>query len=252
MQLEGVKKNYFFDEKYAATQYQMEREKADALVLQLRLRGASDPFIVKPKSKPNYSPASTPPVTDIFDIEADESVGGLFEINDIPATETNSQGVTVRIRDMSLPKHWSGRTPKNLLSETVGKADRYAAVTYHGLSGASRAKRAAVSIRWEGRKMGEWQMEDVACYDDSQAEQYIATVALHELTFPPTDGFAAGASAAPGSQTFFRLLPPVFRDLWYELEVARKDRDDRTNRAIWAKLRTIIEPKLESNEKVSL
>jgi ATP-dependent RNA helicase DHX29 len=100
--------------------------------------------------------------------------------------------------------------------------------------------------------MGEWIMEDIACHDEGQAEQYIATVALHALTFPSTDGFAAGTSAAPGSQTFFRLLPAVFRDLWDELEVARKTSDDAINRAVWAKLRSIVEPKLENCGKVSL
>lgn len=261
--LETVKQNYLFDEKDAESRYRIEREKADLLALQVRLRGTT-PLISEttthaktikqrpPKLQPQV-PASPIAVADIFDEDSEESTGGIFEIlDDMPTTETNAQGTTVNIRDMALPKHWSGRTPKILLSETVAKADRYAAITYSILSGASRAKRAAVSIRWEGRKMGEWIMEDIACHDEGQAEQYIATVALHALTFPSTDGFAAGTSAAPGSQTFFRLLPAVFRDLWDELEVARKTSDDAINRAVWAKLRSIVEPKLENCGKVSL
>jgi ATP-dependent RNA helicase DHX29 len=94
-------------------------------------------------------------------------------------------------------------------------------------------------------------MEDVACHDETQAEAYIATVALHALTFPLTDGFQAGSSTAPGNQTFFRLLPAVFRDLWDELEAARKVRDDAINRSVWARLRTIVEPKLDPSQKVS-
>jgi len=43
-------------------------------------------------------------------------------------------------------------------------------------------------------------MEDVACHDDSQAEAYIATIALHALTFPLTEGFQTGTSASSGSQ----------------------------------------------------
>lgn len=94
-------------------------------------------------------------------------------------------------------------------------------------------------------------MEDVACYDEGQAEAYIATIALHALTFPVTDGFQAGPSTASGSQTFFRLLPAVFRDLWDELEAERKVRDDSINRNVWAKLRAIVEPKLDNSIKVT-
>jgi ATP-dependent RNA helicase DHX29 len=100
--------------------------------------------------------------------------------------------------------------------------------------------------------MDEWFMEDVACHDDGQAEQYIATVALHALTFPLTDGFAASISTFPGSQTFFRLLPPVFRDLWNELEEKRKARDDKINRDIWAKLLSILKFKRETGDKVGI
>lgn len=259
--LAQVMSNYFFDEKEAEARYRAEREQADALALQARLRGTLSSLTsdISPMAKPvkrrppNLQPSVTSPVvvSDIFDGDDDDLPGGMFEIlEDMPESETTEQGTTVRIRDMALPKHWSGRTPKKLLTESVAKADRYAAITYNIISGHSRAKRAAVSIRWEGRKMGEWVMEDVACHDASQAEQYIATVALHALTFPSTEGFAAGTSTAAGSQTFFRLLPAVFRDLWDELEFSRKANDDSVNRSVWAKLRSIIEPKLEVNEKV--
>jgi ATP-dependent RNA helicase DHX29 len=258
--LDTLRNSYFFDEKEAHALYRIERDKATALALQEHLRGTKPPthtLITLPtKQRPAniQRPTPTPPtvVPDIFDEDDDmPSMGGLLEIlEDMPTTEIGSQGTTINIRDMALPKHWSGRTPKTLLKEVVAKADRYAAVTYSLISGPSRAKRAAVSIRWEGRKMDEWLMEDIACYDEGQAEQYIATVALHALTYPPTDGFAVGSSASSGTQTFFRLLPAVFRDLWDELEARRKLRDDTINRNLWARLRSIIEPKLELGYKV--
>lgn len=259
--LEVIKKNYFFDEKEAEEMYRVERNRVETLALQARLRTPAPPVPSdKPKSKvmkqrpPKLQPTLTPTaVADIFDDDAEDSPTGLLDIlDDIPTDETNNQGTTIAIRDMALPKHWSGRTPKVLLKEAVAKVDRYAAVTYDIISGHSRAKRASVSIRWDGRKMDEWSMEDIACHDEGQAEQYIATVALHVLTFPPTDGFATSTSAAPGSPTFFRLLPAVFRDLWDELEVLRKLNDDGINRRLWAKLRSIVEPKLEADGKVSV
>ncbi|KAG6911865.1 hypothetical protein DXG01_000112 [Tephrocybe rancida] len=263
-QLTASKDSYFFDEREAEAIYRTERDKANAIALQDRLRGnaAASPGAMAGQLKggkkrpPRLHPqVSTPPtvVADIFDDDSEDSAsGGVFEILDnIPATAVDVHGKTIQVRDMSLPKHWSGRTPKTLLQETVAKADRYAAISYSIISGASRIKRAAISIRWEGRKMGEWSMDDVACHDEAQAEQYIATTALHALTFPPTDGFASTTSATSGSSTFFRLLPAVFRDLWDELEVARKTRDDSINRSQWAKLRSIIEPKLELTGKLN-
>lgn len=262
--LERVKKHYFFDEQDAEQQYRAEQRKADALTLQNKLRGLNVGDTPLPSSAqqsksnkkrpPDIQPPK-PPVApavdnDVFGDESDEP-SGMFDILEaLPASEVNSEGVTVRLRDMATPKHWSGRTPKAFLAETVAKADKYAAVTYEIISGASRAKRAAVHIRWEGRKNEEWRMEDVACHDDSQAEAYIATIALHALTFPLTEGFQTGTSASSGSQTFFRLLPAVYRDLWDELEATRKERDDGINRRVWAKLRSIIEPKLDPTHKV--
>ncbi|KAH0590581.1 hypothetical protein H2248_000717 [Termitomyces sp. 'cryptogamus'] len=261
--LASFKKDYFFDEREAEAIYRIERDKANTTALFDRLRGGT---IMPPNQvagddeseaiqKQSYLqpqiPTPSTVVPDIFDDDSEDSAsGGILEIlENLPATEINPQGKTIQIRDMALPKHWSGRTPKALLQETIAKTDRYAAIGYTIISGASRAKRAALSIRWEGSKTDEWFMNDVACHDETQAEQYIATIALHALTFPPTDGFAGNTTAISNNSTFFRLLPAVFRDLWDELETTRKTRDNTNNRKQWAKLRSIIETKLEITGK---
>ncbi|KAJ7446519.1 P-loop containing nucleoside triphosphate hydrolase protein [Mycena galericulata] len=258
VRLQKVKDGYFFNEKDAEAQYRVERENADTIALQARLRGQSttSPSVVQPKvikKRPPQLQRQAPSpiaIADIFDEDTGDSIGGLLEaLEDMPTTETTDGGKIVTVRDMALPRHWSGRTPKTLLGDTVSKADRYAAISYTLLSGASRAKRAAVSIRWDGKKMDEWSMEDVACHTEGQAEQYIATIALHQLTFPEKDAFSVPAPS--GGQTFFRLLPAVFRDLWEELETTRKINTDALNRGVWAKLRSIIEPKLESDLKAN-
>jgi ATP-dependent RNA helicase DHX29 len=257
MRLDALKNNYFFDEQEAEVLYKAERDKNHERALQDQLRGMAsvatliDESIPRPPELRPRMPTTSIVTPDIFDDDSGDSTGGVLELlEDMPATETDAQGKTITIRDMAMPKHWSGRTPKVLLKETVAKSDRYAAIGYSIISGGSRARRASVSIRWEGKKMDEWLMEDVACHDDGQAEQYIATVALHALTFPPTEGFAASVSIVPGPQTFFRLLPAVFRDLWNELELARKIRDDKINRDVWAKLLSILEYKMEACDKV--
>ncbi|KAF9068099.1 P-loop containing nucleoside triphosphate hydrolase protein [Rhodocollybia butyracea] len=253
--LQVLRGNYFFDEQEAERLYSVARKKADAASLDARLRGNQVKVAATPKApkrRPSQihapAPETTSTAVDLFDQNEDDDAPLLEILEAMPTSET-TDGVTFAVRDMALPKHWSGRTSKALLTETVAKADRYAVVTYAIISGSSRAKRASVSVCWEGKKTDEWSMVDVACHDGSQAEQYIATLALHELTFPSTEGFAAGSSVGP--QTFFRLLPPVYRDLWSELTDARKLKDDAINRGVWAKLRSLVEPKLSVPSKDS-
>ncbi|KAK0506080.1 P-loop containing nucleoside triphosphate hydrolase protein [Armillaria luteobubalina] len=249
--LSALKNNYFFDEMTAVVEYHIERDKVAVSTLNARLRGEISP---PPTTEQNPPPIPQAPVivaSDVFDEDDEDDAGGVLGLLEgMPETETTTKGTTVTIRAMPLPKHWSGRTPKSLLSDTVTKVDRYAVITFSIISGTSRPKRAAVNVRWQGKKTDEWSMESVACHDEGQAEQYVATLALHAITFPPTDGFASGTSAVAGGQTFFRLLPAVFRDLWDELEVARKDEEDSINRCIWNKLRAIVEPKLQTPSKI--
>jgi ATP-dependent RNA helicase DHX29 len=260
--LDDVKQSYFFREKDAEAQYRLKRETLDSEALKVKLRGLSDstvasptpPEVVSPPKHrpPNIKPAGpSKPNTDILDDSDDESPGGFFEIlQEIPATETTANGGTVRLQPMEVPKQWSGRTPKVLLQETITKKDKYAVANYACISGPSRVRRANVTICWDGGRTQGWSMDDVGCPDLGQAEQYISTVALHTLTFPALDGFVLGGTSAVNTQTFFRILPPVFRDLWDELEAKRRESDDATNRAAWAKLRTIARIKLESQSKV--
>jgi ATP-dependent RNA helicase DHX29 len=253
--LKVVMQSYFFDERDAERQYRVERDRADAALLQARLRGSPDsssdtlpptpPLAQKSRSARPPKTASPLARPDIFDEDSEDSGGILAGLDEMSATEVSEQGTTISIRSMALPKHWSGRTPKKLLAETVARTDRYAVITYRIVSGSSRAKRAAVSIREK-----EWMMENVACVDETQAEHYAATLALHALTFPPAEHFVTGTSNLTGGQTFFRLLPAVYRDLWDELEEARKLREASVNREVWAKLRKIVEPKLETQSKV--
>ena len=230
---------------------------SDEASLQAHLRGSPGPDLSQPSKlrQPDTQPPLRHPKevrvdpTDLFELNEQED-GGLFEIlDDMPSTDISETGVTVRVRDMPLPKGKIERTSKAFLQATVNKLDSFAVMTYHPISGASRAKRASLSIRWSSDKISEWPMTDVACYDITQAEQYIATVALHALTFPASAGFASGNAAPGAGQTFFRLLPPAYRELWDELEAARKISDDTTNRAVWAKLKGITETK-SSQEKV--
>ncbi|KAI0348676.1 P-loop containing nucleoside triphosphate hydrolase protein [Trametopsis cervina] len=252
--LNRVRQDYLFDVKEAEQVLQRERKKVYAQRLEARLKGLQPPKPPHkpkaPETQPAASIATETPSEDVFDNVSDsEEPGGLLDLlQAMPETETSAQGTTVHIRDFPLPKHWSGRTPRFLLQESVHKSDRYAITEFLNISGHSRAKRATVRIRWnrDQDEGSEWTMDDVACYDEIQAENYVATIALHALTFPPTPGFAIGTTAAASQATSFRLLPPRFRDLWGELEEKRKADDNRINRTIWSKLKSILDAKLSA------
>ncbi|KAI0702499.1 P-loop containing nucleoside triphosphate hydrolase protein [Cytidiella melzeri] len=251
-----IQQKYLFDAREAEDAYRQERQKVYDKFLEARLRetkphreAEKQETVKAPKPpSPTASPGPAASQRDVFDDASDdEDAGGFLGLlQEMPTTEVTNHGTTVRVRDLPLPKHWSGRTPRVLLQETVNKLDRYSLIEFRPISGHSRVKRAALKIVWDRYRDGfsEWTMEDVACHDENQAEQYIATVALHALTFSPTPGFAVGATAAASNATSFRLLPPVFRDLWEELEEKRKNNDDATNRAIWLKLKSILDAKI--------
>lgn len=242
-----------FDERVAENEWRSEKAKVDMVNLQSRLRSAgSDPPKACPgaarnkKSKGAPLVPSTPKKATTED-DDEESMG--LDLFDAPQ-ESTSDGRVILMKEMIIPKH-SAKTPKTLLRDCVFKLDKYAAITYTIVSGGSRAVRASATISWEGKRRDDWVMEDVACPKDDQAEQYVATVALHALTFPQTDGFAAGNYSSAGSLTFFRSLPPSFRDLWDELEAKRKERDDEINRNLWTKLRALANAKCEAASKRS-
>ncbi|PFH54597.1 hypothetical protein AMATHDRAFT_134454 [Amanita thiersii Skay4041] len=258
--IDMVTKDYLFDEEEAEAAYRAELKKTEINALRERLQGfsvsltdsASTP---EPSKKAIKDSRIIPPKpvgasNNILDVDDDDSSTGLLDmLDDLPVAEKVVEGKTILVKDMALPKHWSGRTPKVLLQEAVAKIDRYAAISYKVVSRASRAIRASASITWDGQRSQEWTMIDVACRDESQAEQYIATIALHSLSYPSQA--TTFLHISPNNPTFFRSLPVVYRDLWDELERVRKESESAMNRALWAKLRAIVMAKLDIEYKVT-
>lgn len=248
--MEQASQDYLFDHHEATVRYHQERTRLDKFLLQKKLGSSSSELNSVIREKPRNPPSTAPNAKpDVADEDSDGSSGMLGILEDPDPTEITVRGITLALRDMSLPKHWSGPMPKTLLRDFVAKVDRYAAISYTIISHHSRAKRASVNISWQSRRRDEWLMDDVACPEDSQAEQFISAIALHSLTYPLTEGFATSAPSSSSASTSFRLLPAVYRELWEELEKSRKLRDQLINRTIWAKLRTIIEEKMGNNSK---
>lgn len=248
--LREIRKHYFFDEKDAEHLYQLERHKADAQFLQAKLRGSL--HFPRPEGRSNaVRPRALPKTpepeveSDSFSEDGDNSSEGMLGLLEAAPSEVQGSGsTTIRVRDMPFAKHGSTKLPKTALVEFVSKIDRHAVVTFNIISGSSRAKRARVRVLWHDKGADEWLMEEDACHDESQAEQYISTIALHALVFPSTEGFAGGPQMSVGGFTFHRFFPPAFRNLWDHLGEIRKDTNDRLNCDIWAKLRSIVEEKV--------
>jgi len=240
-QMIALSRDYLFDEREAQELYAREKERLDHKLLQERLlsppSGTKTTNVAKSTSSPNFTNSQQ-------DSDSDESSTGMLGILDNPdASEVTVKGITLNLRRMDLPKHWSGPTPKTLLRDFVIKQDRYAAISYSTLSKHSRAIRAGVIISWQSKIRDEWTMDDIACPDDNQAENFVATIALHSLMYPISEGFASPTPVS--SITSFRLLPAVYRGLWDELETSRRINEDITNRNVWSKLQSILEGKTQ-------
>ncbi|MBW0460887.1 hypothetical protein O181_000602 [Austropuccinia psidii MF-1] len=169
----------------------------------------------------------------------------------------------VVLRDMPLPKQFIGRTPQNLLEETLKRLDKLAQAQYLIISKGTAALRASVEITWSNPKMifeyiGKpanslpfnpsssnshytqvFTMHDEACRDETQAYNYVATLALFHLN---TQNVSTG----------HRNLPGTFRDLWFELEEKRKKEDDKNSLELLKKLLVILRQRACLNREEAL
>lgn len=247
--LEEVKEYYFFSEKQAEAAFKARLLDEDLGQLHKQLKGESsqpqahfDPPPNIPLPPQLHIPEHADNHTDVFD-EAEEEDAGFFDLLEpMPDSEQNpSTGTIVTIRDMPITAAMTSVLPKAALNEFISKQDISAIAQYRDISGGTRAKRASVKLQWSTGRIQEWSMEDTACYDFLQAEQYVATVALYSLTNQPLPGFASKnllAFALP-----LKRFPPAFRDLWNEFDDRRKEEDNATNYGIWSKLNDIIDAK---------
>ncbi len=253
--MDQLHQHYLFSPKDSDLEFQNQKATYLSAVLNDRLNNSNAIAVPTSASAPQkegkgkavhgVTPAKVTPslnsTSDLLDNSDSDESGGFFGtmLDEMPVSETiPGSNTVVRIRDMSVPKQWGGRTPRASLDELVHKMDKHALISYFSVGGMSRAVRAGVSVRWGARKLQEWRMEEDGCHDELQAEHFISTVAMHDLSFETTPGFAAShpANGAPP----YRGFPPAYRDLWNELEHRRKSECDKTNRTIWGALRGLI------------
>ncbi|KAM0753239.1 P-loop containing nucleoside triphosphate hydrolase protein [Meredithblackwellia eburnea MCA 4105] len=264
--LKAIEGDYTFRKVDAEKLYRDERTKLDAAQLSARLNGTSldSPIGLTPPS--SSTPASEEPngLSPSVDIESSPVNGidtpstkkdaatpangtdpavpssgasdagsetGLFGalLDEMPTESTNDLGTSIPVRDMALPKHFSGKTPKLNLEETVRKTDKYATVSFRVITRGTRAVRAAVTIRWDGGRTQVFEMQEEACYDQVQAYNYIATVALFTVSQTSVE----------------KQLPVAFRDLWEEMVKRKKEEEDEKYREALKVFKAIAEPRIQ-------
>ena len=201
---------------------------------------AETALTVEASPTPEAEPCNSVDQLDIFEDETAAEDGGLFgHMLDEPEASTSeveplSTATTIAIRSMPIPKQYSfaGNVPKSLLRANLAKSSKQAVITYARLSGPSRAVRAGLEIRWSPTRRRVWRMDDIACESMVEAEHYVSTLALNELS---------GTGELSGLN--WRTMPPEYRDLWEDLDVARKAKEDCGKREVWARIQEVLDQK---------
>ena len=254
--------DYLFNAKDAEREFLSLKVAMDEADLKARLRGESDTAVSptggkKKVGKSSSKPLSGSPAPEEEEEAEEEETMFSTMLDEMPTTEVSSNGTTITVRNLPVPKHASfAKSPKTLLSETARKIDKYAVVSYEVISGGSKAVRIKCDVRWNGGRTSEWRMDGVGCWGRDQAEWFVSTVALHALAYPLPDedemGFAAGGGAQSGavgaSVSGVGNFSPPYRDLWSELEVERKRREAAQNRKVWRCLMEIADARGAARE----
>ncbi|KAF9964282.1 hypothetical protein BGZ70_006684 [Mortierella alpina] len=117
-----------------------------------------------------------------------------------PDGASGDQEHSIKRRQMANPS-WSGGSPKVVLAEFCRKKDRHSKVAYKKASRSTpTAAMAIVTVTWGSGSISSAGMTDEGCENMAEAENYVATKLLYELTPLP----------------LYRSLPPTYRDLWLE------------------------------------
>lgn len=278
--IQAVESDYTFRKVDAEKVYRAERTKLDAAQLAARLNGTTleTPFAAASSLGPStpsdvssgangasvtpsapFSEGATPSASGLTGANGSSSApaspgrsaNGAVEdkddegffgtmLDEMPTEEINDEGTSIPVRNMALPKHFSGRTPRISLQDTVRKLDKHAKVTFAVIS-RSRAVRASVTIRWSPDESGApgrvqyFDMQDVACWDQKQAYDYIATVAL----------FAIATSPQGNGMALNKALPTVFRDLWDDFVAERTAQEEERYRERLKLYKSLAEPRCQ-------
>lgn len=176
----------------------------------------------------------------------DEEEGGLFGnmLDEPEAGEPVDPTVNtvINVRPMPIPKQFAftGNTAKALLRTALSKSSRKAAISYARLSSNPRIARSGLEIQLAAEHRRVWKMEDLACESVEEADNYVSTLALHELVV---------SGDLPSIN--WRSMPPAYRDLWDELELAHADKQSAAKREQWKRIKQLVDKKSQTTAVVA-
>ncbi|KAF9310916.1 hypothetical protein BG003_007951 [Podila horticola] len=172
---EMMLKNWINEEKKAAKKSKRKKEKEQAAIKKESQEGEGDG-------------------------EDGELMGSMWDEDGSPSASGEAASQIIRRRQMANPS-WSGGSPKTVLAEFCRKKDRHTKIAYKKAGGSTpSANLATVTVTWGSGNVSTAEMKDEGCENMAEAENYVATQMLYELTPLP----------------LYRSLPPTYRDLWLE------------------------------------
>ncbi|CAI2171063.1 13558_t:CDS:10 [Funneliformis geosporum] len=147
------------------------------------------------------------------DGENGDLFGGLLDNVPDNSVSSNITHTSLTIIEMSLSNTNTGRLPKDYLQEFCLSKDIQVKISFvkDQASSGEKLYKYFLLIQWSDGQKKEWNMENVACRTKIEAENYISTLALFELTDLP----------------IYTAFPSCFRDLWLELENEKKSAQNK-------------------------
>jgi len=161
----------------------------------------------------------------IMEERSDEDDGNLFGglLDNIPegSVISGASHSSLIIREMPLSKTFTGRLPKDYLQEFCRKIDDQVKISFvrDQASSGENLHKYFLRVQWSNEKNNgkekEWNMGNVACRTKPEAMNYVATLALFELTDLP----------------LYMSFPSCFKDLWLELKNEKISAQNKTKLA---------------------
>lgn len=189
------------------------------------------------------------------DNDDDGMIGGLFSEPDEPASgqllSVSEPTVSIKLRDFGKS---SGLSPRRILEDACRSRDSSARLMFRQVSPTTYSCRHSVTISWTKAQEAvldaahvavhqqhlstTFIMTSIAAIDAVQSEAFISVVALFCIF-----------STSPKEEKVHLKLAPAWRDVWQELAVAQKNKQDSADRADLKRLRGIIREQQERDEE---
>ncbi|ORX97986.1 P-loop containing nucleoside triphosphate hydrolase protein [Basidiobolus meristosporus CBS 931.73] len=203
--MDELQSDYFFDEKKAQQAFSIAQQK---MWDEMKEKVKAAPPKIHEKAESNVEEdEENDEMFDLFDDNGDEE----------PSSSPEVSGATSSVTTLDVGyTNWSGKSPKDLLTEMCRKEDKRSQITFHRIKNAPNGNQAGVDIKYHNGTSRKFQMTDVSCTTFKGAENYVATCALYQLSELP----------------LYRVLPPPFKKIWAEWDEKKEAESKNLNEEV--------------------